>query len=204
MFDHRNLFTFIHCSTDTPSCLEEGRIKKAKFLVRGYYKKDKNLSIYSQILNIDTGKIIDAINVSDEIQGLENLALPEEEMNEKDSNRISDFSRKLIIRLRSNPERNENRGNVDEYILNSPVITHKPELKNFIIKEDLNVASEEVFKLLEEQIVVTATKKEERLSDAPASMTVITREDIERYGYRSLSEALARVSKFMCITSVII
>lgn len=41
--------------------------------------------------------------------------------------------------------------------------------------------------------VVTATRSEARLSDAPAAMTVITRADIEKYGYRNLAEALARV-----------
>ncbi len=41
--------------------------------------------------------------------------------------------------------------------------------------------------------VVTASRISENLSDAPASITVITREDIERYGYRNLAELLARV-----------
>ncbi|MCS6795744.1 MAG: TonB-dependent receptor [Raineya sp.] len=41
--------------------------------------------------------------------------------------------------------------------------------------------------------VVTASRVKENLSDAPASITVITREDIERYGYRNLAELLARV-----------
>lgn len=41
--------------------------------------------------------------------------------------------------------------------------------------------------------VITASRVAEKLSDAPASMTVITRADIDRYGYRNLAEALARV-----------
>jgi outer membrane receptor protein involved in Fe transport len=41
--------------------------------------------------------------------------------------------------------------------------------------------------------VVTASRIKENLSDAPASITVITREDIERYGYRNLAELLARI-----------
>lgn len=41
--------------------------------------------------------------------------------------------------------------------------------------------------------VVSATKSPLNLTDAPSAMTVITAEDIRRYGYRNLSEALARV-----------
>lgn len=41
--------------------------------------------------------------------------------------------------------------------------------------------------------VTTASKVAEKLTDAPASITVITRADIDRYGYRNLAEALARV-----------
>lgn len=56
---------------------------------------------------------------------------------------------------------------------------------------------EEILKLKKEEEtevqVVTASRIKENLSDAPASITVITREDIERYGYRNLAELLARV-----------
>ena len=56
---------------------------------------------------------------------------------------------------------------------------------------------EEVLKLKKDEEreiqVVTASRLKENLSDAPASITVITREEIERYGYRNLAELLARV-----------
>jgi outer membrane receptor protein involved in Fe transport len=41
--------------------------------------------------------------------------------------------------------------------------------------------------------ITTATKTQVSLRDAPAAFTVITRADIQRYGYRRLSDALARV-----------
>lgn len=44
--------------------------------------------------------------------------------------------------------------------------------------------------------VVTAGKKAEAISNTPASVFVITREDIERYGYRTLGQALRRISGF--------
>ncbi len=41
--------------------------------------------------------------------------------------------------------------------------------------------------------ITTATKTAVSLREAPAALTVITRADIQRYGYRTLNEALARV-----------
>lgn len=43
------------------------------------------------------------------------------------------------------------------------------------------------------QPVVAANRTRVRLDEAPASITIITREDIQRYGYQSLDQALARV-----------
>ncbi len=42
-------------------------------------------------------------------------------------------------------------------------------------------------------IVVTAGKQEQQISDIPASVVVITRADIEAYGYQSLKEILSNV-----------
>lgn len=42
--------------------------------------------------------------------------------------------------------------------------------------------------------VTSASKKPEKLSDAPAAAFVITRDDIERFGYQTLSAALRQIS----------
>ncbi|CDO37376.1 TonB-dependent receptor domain-containing protein [Novosphingobium sp. KN65.2] len=43
------------------------------------------------------------------------------------------------------------------------------------------------------QIVVTATTREQEVKDAPASISVITREDIERLPYREITDALMEI-----------
>ncbi len=46
--------------------------------------------------------------------------------------------------------------------------------------------------------VSTASKYEQTAREAPAAVTVITSEDIKRYGYESLGEALASVRGSLC------
>ena len=55
-------------------------------------------------------------------------------------------------------------------------------------------AEDEAFRFFEEEAkVVSASHHEQKLSEAPATAYVITAEDIERYGYRNLAEALQSV-----------
>ncbi|MCB4756613.1 MAG: TonB-dependent receptor plug domain-containing protein [Elusimicrobia bacterium] len=55
-------------------------------------------------------------------------------------------------------------------------------------------AGENPFSLFEEEAqVVTASKKMEKVSDVPASVVIITRKDIEKYGYTSLEDILANI-----------
>ena len=44
--------------------------------------------------------------------------------------------------------------------------------------------------------ISAAAKYEQKMSEAPASVTIITSEDIERYGYRTLEEVLMSVRGF--------
>ena len=44
-----------------------------------------------------------------------------------------------------------------------------------------------------DEIVVTATAREQQVKDAPASISVITREDLERLPYREVTDALLEI-----------
>jgi outer membrane receptor for ferrienterochelin and colicins len=50
--------------------------------------------------------------------------------------------------------------------------------------------------LFEEPVVTGASKHAQSLRDAPSAVTVITREDIHRFGYRTLAQALRSVGGF--------
>jgi outer membrane receptor for ferrienterochelin and colicins len=63
---------------------------------------------------------------------------------------------------------------------------------------DAGLGSLDLLQLLDVE-VSTATKTAETLADAPAIITVITAEDIERWGYTSVGEALQHVIGFYLI-----
>ena len=62
---------------------------------------------------------------------------------------------------------------------------------------------EDLFKMPFEDLlnieITTAAKKPEKVSEIPASIVVITRDDIEKYGYQSLQEILENVPGFYMI-----
>ena len=61
------------------------------------------------------------------------------------------------------------------------------------VEDDLDLV-----KLLNVQ-VSTATKTDENLDEAPAVITVVTREDIHRYGYRNIGEVLSHCVGFFSV-----
>jgi len=64
--------------------------------------------------------------------------------------------------------------------------------------EESQFASMDLEQLLEVR-VVTATKTETKLSDAPAIISVVSRDDIARWGYQSMAEVLQHVVGFYVV-----
>ncbi len=157
--------------------------------ITGYYKKNKgeNLNIYGQVYNPDTGFLIDALNVSFELTGMEDEKLPDDEMKENDNSVISKFVTKLSNRVKLNSKRKERTESINEFVNSSQI---GKDINFQIRKEDIQESAEKVFKLFEDTEVVTATRTKTKLKDAPAAVYVISAEQIRERGYRTLEDAL--------------
>lgn len=182
----------------TGSSIEE-KLSLAKnsgawFLVDGYYKKadGQNLNIFIQTYNPSTGYVIDAIPQFQEYAIFEGVKWDEEEVISYDEQLISSLSRRLVTGLQTNLQRVERRGGIENSILKSPI----SEIKFNLTKEESGKALAEVFKHIESQEVVSASRKLQNISEAPSKVIVFTREMIHNRGYRSLTELLQDVPGF--------
>ncbi|MCK6380076.1 MAG: TonB-dependent receptor [Leptospiraceae bacterium] len=169
---------------------EEGAV-----FLSGYYKKvkDQNLEIFAQIYNPETGFVIDALNVSEELTGLTGIKLPEEETKESDNLVISKFVSKIVILVKINTGRKERTENVNEFLGNSQL---GKDISFPIRKEDVSASAASTFKFLEDIEVVTATRTKTKIKDAPAAVYVVTAQQIRERGYQTIEDALHDIPGF--------
>lgn len=170
---------------------------KAHLYINLFYVREKNFppNIFAQVYNPETGEIIDAVSVSTKYELLKDIEaeLDKNEFNIPDSERAQEFSRKLDITLKLNPARKMQGENIIEHLTKERVGKAQEFQKQ---KINTGEASKSVFMLLEEQIVVTATRTKSKIKDAPAAVYVITRKQMEERGYRTLVDALKDVPGF--------
>lgn len=157
----------------------------APLKIRGFYRKGRMLVLYGEIYD-SQGNLLDAFTTTEDYAGLAGLRLPDEEWQSSDDSILEEFSSILVRRIKSNPRHKVRAENLEEYALSAP------EPERLKTKE----AASEVFAMLEEQFVVTATRSKIRLREAPAAVYVITSQDIRARGYKTLVEALHDVPGF--------
>lgn len=175
--------------------LKEGLLKSknegAFLYVDGFYKREENgnLNLYGHIYNPEKEVLVDAYNQLIDLSALEGIVLDPKETKVADDKNIEDFSTKISAKVKSNFKRSERLENIEEFVKNNPI---GKDVDFPLPKEDTAAASEDVFKLLSEKddIVVSVSKFAQKTSEAPADVTVITREQIRRSGFRNLTEAL--------------
>ena len=143
--------------------LKTAKDNNAKFYLSGYYtrKPNGNLLIYGHIYNPDKGNIIDAMNISDSLGDLSEVELPPEEIKIEDKEVSDRFSKKFSNKVKFNTARKENAENVDEYVKSLPI---GKELNLPVVAVE-SKASDDVFKLLQQTEVVTASRTKESLVD---------------------------------------
>jgi len=158
-------------------------------MISGYYQRSESnvLNLYGQIYATKSGLLIDAMNQTDHSQELEGLNIPKDETQESDAKIIEKFINRLVIRIKLNPNAKINSENINEYLLQTPIAK---QIEFPIQKQDIQKEAQEIFKLLEETEVITATRTKTKLKEAPAAIYVISSQHIKERGYRTLSDAL--------------
>lgn len=176
-------------STVRESLENAGRDLSASGLtLRVQYSRSRsgNLNLYGQLY--DGEHLIDAVSVSEHLLEQENLALPPEEMKTDDRAIAATFAQRVILRIKTNPRKIERTENIQESFL------ALPPGKDYRMSGRRSAT--EVFRILEDQKVVSATRTETRVRDAPAAVYVISQEQIRERGYRTLSDALHDIPGF--------
>ena len=166
--------------------LRTAKDNNAKFYLSGYFtrKPNGNILIYGHVYNPDKGNIIDALNVSDSLGDLSEVDLPPEEIKVEDKTVVDRFANKFSQRVKFNQTRKENAENVDEYVNGTSI---GKDLSLPVVAVD-SKASEDVFKILQQTEVVTASRTKESLMDVPATTMVVTEQDFKNRGYTSLDD----------------
>lgn len=176
--------------SDIKSDMKRVKSEDGFLLIEGYYRRtEKNsLHLYGHIYNPEKEVLIDAFNQSSEIE-VEGLKLDPNETKSSEEETIVGFTAKLAHRARLNVKRGERQENIEEFVKGNSI---GRDISFPLAKEDIAAASEEVFKLLSltEDTVVSVSKFSQKTSEAPADVTVISREQIRKSGFRNLTEAL--------------
>ncbi|MCE9501419.1 MAG: TonB-dependent receptor plug domain-containing protein, partial [Leptospira sp.] len=192
---------FLVTGSDEPDRKERIRTAKdqeALYYFEGFYKSsaDKNsLTIYGQLYNPETGFLVDSIQYSSEVSeslGAEMRSL-QDKYREPKKSVITKFSDLAILSVTTNPRRTEIRENIYDNLLSLPI---GKDFKFPVATEDSAKISAEIFKSLGDTEVVTASRKSQKISEAPAKVIAINSETIHNRGYRTLTELLKDVPGF--------
>ncbi|MCB1190432.1 MAG: TonB-dependent receptor plug domain-containing protein [Leptospiraceae bacterium] len=158
-----------------------------------YYKtyEDFPPDLYAQIYNPENNDIIDAVSDTTDFELINDIEL---DLNEfQNEERVDDFVKKIEVSLDVNRNREKLNYNIIENFFNKPISKNKDIV---IAKIDTQKEAKKVFEVLEENKVVTASRKAQTVQESPAKVIVIDGQTIERRGYRTLTELLQDVPGF--------
>ncbi|MCB1175306.1 MAG: TonB-dependent receptor [Leptospiraceae bacterium] len=169
--------------------------RQAFYFISGYYQRARsgNLNLFVQLYHPGQAVVLDAIAIQDPLSDLDELVLPVDEVRTTDQERQQQMQQKVARRLRANPLRKERSENIDEALLGTGL---SPAERFLLGRRSQTDDISDALQMIEEQVVVTATRSETRRKEAPAAIYVISRQQIRERGYRTLVEALQDVPGF--------
>ncbi len=170
------------------SALDPGQ---ARFGVGGYYSGSAvKRSVYLQIYDPDRRIVIDAFHwQSVQTQG---ITLPTEEREDAPA-LAARISARVVLRITTNPNRRERPENIQEHLTGTPIAG---QIQFPLGDGDPGARTAEVFRIMEDQRVITATRSSITVRESPSAVYVITEKMIRERGYRTLSDALQDVPGF--------
>jgi len=170
----------------------------ASLLIEGYYRPSgprRNLTVYGVIYNVQSGYLIDAVSIRDEIESLtsEGVRFNADEIKEPDDRRIGEFLNRLVVQIRSNPRFVEARENIAENIITQGL---EQRYSIPIRREDVTQEASEVFNLLASQVTTSSTKVAVQAIEAPNLVDIISGREITDYGWQSINDILYHLPGF--------
>ncbi|MCB1176875.1 MAG: TonB-dependent receptor, partial [Leptospiraceae bacterium] len=106
--------------------------------------------------------------------------------------RGTDTVRKLATQIRLNPKFSEQPQNINTELLNKK-ISKRIEFPISESGKEKDLITKDTFELLGSQEVETASRSKESILDAPATIMVITEEEIRQRGYTSIAEIFENI-----------
>ena len=194
----KSKFTPIYAGELNPENLEKLSDSSQKFALGGFYKKKKNqpIEIFLQIYSTKQKKIIDAL--SSTFPSIDGLNLDNNEVQKLDNEIIEEISKKIVLQIKLNPNGNPQDIGINESILNKPI---SKKLEPFLKPID-EESTKNIFSFVQKSFETeTASRSKQNVFNSPATVVVITEEDIKARGYTDIVEVLSDVPGFDVIHS---
>lgn len=189
-----NQYTIVQLNSTGKVALAESKSRGAKLHIGGYYKKLSKypVEIYIQVYSTEKELVIDAISSGRTFDSQTGIEFAPDELKRLDDDKSSETARKLSTQLRLNSDFSEQPQNINDELLNKKIA----KAIQFPVSQtgrEKDVITRDTFQLMGSQEVETASRSKESILDAPATIMVITEEDIRQRGYTSITEIFSDI-----------
>lgn len=185
--------------SDNQTALKKSKETGSKFLIGGYFGKNKydNYELYSQIYDPEKDIIIDSVILSDSFSEIDGIDLDKQEVKEAVEKKIDQLVEKLTFRLRVNSKKKIQVDNLNE--LENSKLGQKQKFP--YPKKDADTQTAEVFKILQEnainrQVEVASLFKEDELK-VGSTVASVDETQWKKYGARKSVEAVGHLPSVM-------